>query len=597
MYRLALLHQARRIVKLAAPPPWIGPLIVLSGVITALLEAMSLFLFIPLIESLIGAPATSARLPPLPGLILAFLPEANGTSFVLVILCIVILLKNGTVIVGVWLSHYLDGLVSHRLRVLIFDQTISSCVDYRRGAQRSDIANRIDESAYKVGNALRLVCRIIVCAFTLTIFLIVMAVISIRLTLAAIVFLVLIAFAVRGITRRASRAGRNVVDENKKFSLRMWESIYSLQLIRSFGREDYEGARFRNASNQVRRHASYIEMLWATPGSVLELSIVAMVAVLVLASQSLQIGLPATAAFLSLLYRLQAPTREMMEANVALGGLSSTIDDVEDFIVSTAQPHLTDGNAEAAPFRESLIFTDVSFRYSEDESWILQNVSITIPANKTTAIIGRSGAGKSTIISLMLRFQDPTEGEITADGVPLPQFHIPTWRKQLALMSQDVQLFNDTIEANIGYGDLGASLDDIRAAAVIAHADDFIRALPQCYRTVVGDSGMRLSGGQRQRIALARTILYNPAILILDEATSDLDIETQRAFQLALEKYASQRTLVVVTHRLSTVELADQIIVLEDGRVVEAGPPDQLLDRKGHFARLHHLDTAGPALR
>ena len=597
MYGLAPLRQARRIVKLAAPPSWIGPLIVLLGVVTALLEATGLFLFIPLIQSLIGEPVTSGRLLPLPDRILAFLPQAHGTSLVLTMLCVVILLKNGTGLIGVWLAHHLDGLVSHRLRVLIFEQAISSCVDYRRDGQRSDIANRIDEGSYKVGSALRLVYRIIVCACTLTIFLAVMAVISIRLTLAALVFLILIAFVVRGITRRASRAGRDVVDESKKFSLRMWESIYSLQLIRSFGREGYEGSRFRDASDQVRRHASFIEMLWAMPGTVLDLSIVAMVTVLILASQSLQIGLPATAAFLSLLYRLQAPTREMMEANVALSGSCGTIDDVEDFIVSTARPHLADGDTEAVPVRESLTFTNVSFRYSPEENWVLRNVSITIPANRTTAIIGRSGAGKSTIISLMLRFQDPTEGEVMADGVPLRRFRIPSWRRQLALMSQDVQLFNHTIGANIGYGDLGAGLDDIRAAAVIAHADEFIRALPQGYGTVVGDSGMRLSGGQRQRIALARTILADPAILILDEATSDLDIETERAFQFALEKFASQRTVVVVTHRLSTVEMADQIIVLEDGRVVEAGPPDQLLDRKGHFARLHHLDTARQAAR
>ena len=175
--------------------------------------------------------------------------------------------------------------------------------------------------------------------------------------------------------------------------------------------------------------------------------------------------------------------------------------------------------------------------------------------------------------------------------MPLPAFDLRSWRKRLSLMSQEVHLFNDTIAANIAYGDLGAGIEDVRNAACVAKAHDFIRLLPDGYDTLIGDQGMRLSGGQRQRVALARTILRNPDILLLDEATNALDVETEKAFQIALDKYSHNRTVVVIAHRLSTVRAADQIIVMANGRVVEAGSPDQLIRRQGRFSRLNEFQN------
>jgi subfamily B ATP-binding cassette protein MsbA len=214
-----------------------------------------------------------------------------------------------------------------------------------------------------------------------------------------------------------------------------------------------------------------------------------------------------------------------------------------------------------------------------------------VPAGKTTAIVGESGAGKSTVMSLLFRFRDPTSGEIVADGTPLTAFDLQSWRERLSVMSQEVYLFNDTIAANIEYADFDAGPERVREAARIARADEFINSLPEGYDTRVGDQGMRLSGGQRQRIALARAILRNPDILLLDEATNALDIETEQAFQLALKQFSKGRTVVVIAHRLATVRAADQIIVMSKGRVIEVGRPDLLLKRPGHFARLYNLQS------
>ena len=212
-----------------------------------------------------------------------------------------------------------------------------------------------------------------------------------------------------------------------------------------------------------------------------------------------------------------------------------------------------------------------------------------IPKGKITAIVGFSGAGKSTIINLICRFYDVTEGAIYVDGLPLKQLDLESWRSQIATVSQDIYLFSTTVKENIAYGDLDATEDDIIAAAKQAHAHEFICELPQGYDTKVGDRGIRLSGGQRQRLALARAIIRNPKILILDEATNSLDTISESLIQETLKTLIHDRTTIIIAHRLSTVTQADQIIVLEKGQVVEQGNFQQLLQLDGLFAKLYQL--------
>jgi subfamily B ATP-binding cassette protein MsbA len=586
---LSFWKNVAKVLRLAAPPRWAGATIIALGMAAAAIEAFGLLLTIPLIQSLGANASRSSGLEHLFDRVLAPIPEGYFTGLLVVLLCVTILLKSGINLINNWVTRYVHGLVAHRLRAVLFDQTISSCLDYRVGQQRSDIVVTMSENTWKVSTALSLIYRLVICSCTFAIFVLVMIIISIKLMLIAMVFLTLSTLIVRAASRRASEIGRAVVEENKQFGLRMWESISALQLIRAFGREEYEASRFRTLSDRVRRRILKLDLLWAMPGPISEISITLLVGTLILIARTSGISIAATAAFLFLLYRLQGPTQEMTQSKVALETLGGAIDDIANFLYSTRKPYLVQGDLIAPPIQRAVRLSNVSFRYSPEEPWALRNISVEIPAGKTTAIIGRSGAGKSTIMALLFRFHDPTEGEVTADDISLPRFRLSSWRARLALMSQEVQLFNDTIETNIAYGDLNADVDSIRSAAIVAHAETFIQSMPQGYRTIVGDHGMRLSGGQRQRIALARTILRNPDILMLDEATNALDIESERAFQFALKEYSHQRTIVVIAHRLSTVERADQVIVMEGGRVVEAGSPNQLLDRKGHFARLHDL--------
>jgi subfamily B ATP-binding cassette protein MsbA len=585
--------QFRRILHLAEPPRWAGWGIVLLGLLAAVLEGVGLVLFIPLLQSLGARAARGSGIQQVLDRLFAPVPADWITAVLVAALCASILLKNAANTLNTWLTRAVDGQVAHRLRTQIFDQVLTSCIDYRAGTRRTDIATTLSANSWKVSAGLTLFYRSIVALLTVIVFTLLMIGISPVLTGFATLFLVVAAFVIRFSTRAADATGQAVVEENKQFGLRMWESIESLQLIRAFGQEDFERERFRVSSDRVRRRLLKLDLLWALPGPVSEIAITLLIAGLIIAAHSTGIAISALAAFLSLLYRMQAPVRELMQSRVALDGLAGSIDDVDRLLVTSREPFLAQGDEIAGPLKVGIALTDVWFRYGDDQPWALEDVSLAIPAGKTTAIVGESGAGKSTLLSLLFRFQDPNRGIVTADGVPLPAFSLASWRGNLAVMSQDVQLFHDTIAANIAYGSPDATREDIVAAAGVARADTFIANLKGGYNAVVGDRGLRLSGGQRQRIALARTILRNPGILLLDEATNALDVESERAFQFALERYSHLRTVIVIAHRLATIQNADHVIVLSQGRVVEAGAPADLLQAGGAFARLSGLQQQG----
>jgi subfamily B ATP-binding cassette protein MsbA len=235
-------------------------------------------------------------------------------------------------------------------------------------------------------------------------------------------------------------------------------------------------------------------------------------------------------------------------------------------------------------------FREVTFTYPGRDVPALRNINLNIPAGKTVALVGRSGSGKSTIASLMTRFYDIQEGSIMIDGVDIREYTLTSLRNQVALVSQNVHLFNDTIANNIAYARTEQyNRADIEKAATMAYAMDFISKMDNGLDTIIGENGVLLSGGQRQRIAIARALLRDSPILILDEATSALDTESERAIQAALDELQKNRTSLVIAHRLSTIEQADEIVVVEDGRIVERGPHAELIEHRGVYAQLHRM--------
>lgn len=589
--RVSLLRQGRRLFRLAALPAWTVPAIVGLGLLTAGFEGLGLYLFIPLIQNL-SATASQHPLSKLSEHLLAAIPPADRTLVLIAAVCGAIILKNAAALLGTYLTRYVYGDVGHRLRLRIFQQALWSAVDYRPGVRLANIIETIASNTWKVATAVTVLFRALIATCTALVFLILMTIISARLTVLALALMMVGALIVHLTTRTAEEVGREAVAENKAFGMRMWESINYLQLIRTHGREAYEQQRLETLSDTVRRRLLRMDMLWALPGPLSEVSGILVVGALIVVGSRVGAGVAVLAAFLAVLYRLQAPAREMMQVRVMLDSFIGPLEDVETFLEDTRAPLLVSGRKPAPPVRQGIELRDVSFVYAPGETPALSHITATIPAHKVTAVVGASGAGKSTLMMLLFRFRDPTSGEILVDGAPLAELKLDSWRSKVGLLSQEPQIFHTSVEENIAYSVPGATLDQVRAAAEIAGATEFIEALPEGFQTVLGDRGARLSGGQKQRIALARTILSDPALLLLDEPTAALDNETERAFQEALEIYARDRTVVVIAHKLTTVRAAHQVIVLDAGRVVETGTPEALLSRPSRFARLHGLELA-----
>lgn len=563
-------------------------LVLALGTIAALLDSLSLITFIPLIHTITGATTsnwTSWRL-------LLWL-EARGTLTILAVLCALVIAKNLCDFGSAITIKRTEGLIAHGVRGRIFNSTLTSLVERSDDHDQADILTILSDSSWKVGAVAAHNLKIVVAATSSAILLATMTIISPRLTGLALVLLILVALVLRSATVIAERSGRLVVRQNKALGARMLESLTGLQLIRAFGNEVYEGQRFAHASDALRRRMLNLDILWSLPGSLTEICMVIAIASLILAGQVLGVEVAVLVAFLSLLFRLQAPTRNIIENKLARDGMRGSIEDVTQFLERSERIHLVSGMIEIDTVATGITFENVWFRYSDTSPWALRDATFTIQAGQMTGIVGSSGSGKTTIMLLLYRFADPTAGRILIDGVPLTSLDLVSWRRQLALMAQEVHLLNTSVAENIGYGDLNADLGKIKQAARAAGIDDVISTLPNGYQTAVGTAGFRLSGGQRQRIALARVLLRNPAVLLLDEATNALDAESEEHFRVALDTFRAGRTIVAIAHRFTSLVAADQIIVIEKGVVIEVGPPALLLANPGRYAALLALQSIG----
>jgi subfamily B ATP-binding cassette protein MsbA len=273
------------------------------------------------------------------------------------------------------------------------------------------------------------------------------------------------------------------------------------------------------------------------------------------------------------------------------------VDVVRDFLNLKNKPFMGNGTVPFTGLQQSIEFQAVHFTYPGNEQPVLQGIDLSVPRGTTLALVGGSGAGKSTLADLVPRFYDPTKGKILLDGRDLREFDLKTLRQRMGIVSQDTFLFNTSVKDNIAYARPEATDEEIFTAVKRAHADEFIRDLPQGFDTKIGDRGVLLSGGQRQRISIARALLQDPDILILDEATSALDTVSERLVQAAIDELSRDRTTIVIAHRLSTVHQADQIAVLDQGKVAEVGTHDQLLAKGGAYARLYSMQFADEAER
>jgi ATP-binding cassette, subfamily B, bacterial MsbA len=390
--------------------------------------------------------------------------------------------------------------------------------------------------------------------------------------------------------RRSTRRSQEALEHITHVSA---EAFTGHRIVKAFGAEEREAAQFGRASGFFYRTSMKINSVLAMLPPMMEfIGGLAFVLALWYGSQEIQANRLTPGqfvGFMTALFMMYAPARKLSRVNADLQQASAAAERIFEMLDTHTEVHERPDARALAPFREAIEFADVRFSYGGPESPTLEQLNLTVGAGQTVAIVGRSGAGKTTLVNLIPRFYDVTGGRILIDGVDIRDVTLASLRSQIGMVTQETVLFDDTVAANIAYGRPAASPAEVEAAARAAHAHDFIVRLDNGYQTVIGERGQRLSGGQRQRLAIARAILRNSPILILDEATSALDTESEMLVQDALATLMLNRTSFVIAHRLSTVRRADVILVLDRGRIVERGAHDELLARGGAYAKLYEL--------
>ena len=369
------------------------------------------------------------------------------------------------------------------------------------------------------------------------------------------------------------------------------EALSGYRVVRTHGAEAYEKQRFERVSEENRRQSMKEAMTRAVSSPVVLMLVAISMALLVwlaMAPSLMENMTPGEfVAFITAAALMIKPVRQLTEINSEIQkGIAAAS---ELFGLLDLTPEQDEGSLIPSKLTGNVVIENVSFRYGDDQPSVLHNVNLNVAPGELVAIVGRSGSGKSTLVSLLPRFYCPSEGQILIDGVNADEYALGPLRQNIALVSQQVTLFNASIADNIAYGVADPDPAAIKAAAEAAYASEFIEKLPESYATVVGENGVMLSGGQRQRLAIARAIFKDAPILILDEATSALDTESERYIQKALEHVCEGRTTLVIAHRLSTIERADRILVMDQGRIIEQGTHQALLEKGGAYAALHQL--------
>ena len=508
------------------------------------------------------------------------------------------LLFSGLIIVhgiGAYIGNYFLAKVStnvvHTLRCEIFDQYIRLPTTYfdanNSGYMISRITNNVGQVTQAVTDAVRTFVREGFTAIGLLIYLFYS---NWMLSLVFIAITPIIVVLVGYVSKRLRSISKKIQDSLGDMTHITSELVSGHRVVRSYGGEEYEQRRFLECSSFNRRQSLKLSTTMAIHNPIMQFIIaIALSFLMYMALYFMkQASVGEFVGYLTAAFLLPKPIRSLSDAN---SDIQKGIVAAESLFEVMDEPgELDNGTYQAERCKGALEFKNISFQYPGANELALKDISFKAEPGQTIALVGASGGGKSTLANLISRFYTHDQGEILLDDVEINTYELANLRKQIALVNQQVTLFNDTIANNIAYGVLAtATRSEITAAATGAYAMEFVAKLDQGLDTEIGENGVKLSGGQRQRLALARALLKDAPILILDEATSALDTESERYIQAALQKIMRNRTTLVIAHRLSTIENADMILVIEHGRIVERGPHRELLEKNGAYARLHQM--------
>lgn len=552
------------------------PAVVLLGLVSAALEGFGIGLIIPLLGIIMGQ-GDQAGMAGFSAVFQHFGSSLSERDRLIVISAAIlgsIVLKNIFAFANTLLTTFIYGKASHSIRSALSEQLLR--VGYPFFLQQSPgrLLNIISNESWRASDAIQIMLAAIVSASAAIILLVFLLLLSWQMTLLVTLGLVLVQIAHAVLSANLKAPSRSVASRNSDLASQMLHLVHAGRLIRIFGQESREKAVFDRASDGVRRAAFVLLTRQGALPPLTEVLHAMLFLAVVIGAWFVGVSFPLIVAFVILLYRLQPYMRALQMAWSQLQGLSGSLEEVVWMLDPSDKPEPPQGSGPFRGLGQGIKFDDVTFTYSgkDRRAVVLHSAAFEIRSGRSTALIGRSGAGKTTIVNLLCRFVEPDTGRILVDGSPLDQIDPSQWRRHIALASQDLELVDGTIFENIIYGQDDASAGDAERAARLAEAHEFIEHLPQGYETIVGYRGVNLSAGQRQRIALARALVRDPDILILDEATNAVDGLSEAAIVETLKSRAGRRTTIVISHHHSTISFCDDVVILSGGRVKKQAP-------------------------
>jgi ATP-binding cassette subfamily B protein/subfamily B ATP-binding cassette protein MsbA len=556
------------------------PIVVGLGLAGAALEGLGIGLIIPLLGIIMGRGETSgmAGFSALLQQVGADLGERERLIAISAAILGSIVLKNVFAFANTLLTSFIYGKAGYSIRSALSEQLLR--VGYPFFLQQSPgrLLNIISNESWRASDAIQALLGAIVSASAAVILLAFLLLLSWQMTLLVTLGLALVQLAHGILSSNLKAPSRSVVSRNSALASQMLHLVHAGRLIRIFGQESREKAIFAKASDGVRRAAFVLSIRQGVLPPLTEVLHAMLFLAVVIGAWLANVSFPLTVAFLILLYRLQPHMRALQMSWSQLQGMSGSLEEVQWLLDPSDKPEAPQGSLPFDGLRQGISFDDVSFAYSgalpgpDAREAVLHQAVFNIRSGRSTALIGRSGAGKTTIVNLLCRFIEPDSGRILVDGAPLGEIDPRQWLRNIALASQELELVDGTIFENIVYGHDTASASDAMHAAKLAEAHEFIEHLPRGYATLVGYRGVNLSAGQRQRIALARALVRDPDILILDEATSAVDGLSEAAIVETLKSRAGRRTTIVISHHHSTISFCDDVVILSRGRVKKQAP-------------------------
>lgn len=578
---------------------------VLLGFSGALFNGISTTLIVPVLLNFLQESVELRGAPPLiKTLMYPFegMPQNQRLVLMTAAIVLAITLKN--------IASYINTLVSTSLtRSLTFDLREAGLrlllevdLDFYSKTKVGDLINRLGGEVSRTAGAVGTAIGMFTASITVLVFVGLLLSLSWKLTVTSTILLGLVAWANQYIINRSKHFGHLLSEMSKDYSVRVLETMTGIRLVKSTGNEEREYQRIKNLIQRREQADFQAQVNYAAIAPINEVVNLIVIILIVFIGRTIfahEIESISTVllTYLLVLFRLTPLISQLNGGRSQFATMSASVEVVNDFLNCDDKPFMLNGSVPYTYLRSGIHFNKVSFNYPNHKNLVLEGVDLFLPHGTTLALVGSAGSGKSTLADLLSRFYDPTVGHISIDGIDLREFDIKSLRKAMGIVSQDTFLFNASVRDNIAYARPQATEAEIVEAAKGANAYEFIQQLSEGLDTRIGDRGVMLSGGQRQRISIARALLQNPEILILDEATSSLDTISERYVQEAIEKLSCDRTTLVIAHRLSTVQKADKIAVIDGGKVIEIGSHEELLAKGGYYTRLYSAQFAEETAR